>query len=123
MDFAIELKNHLLKEENILDSIIASQKQVRLFVTKRDWMSLDSEIKSLELKANDFMILEDERNKLIEKYSLEIGEEKVKQICKFENLLKTKGKNPQFANFCGFCKVFGIFFTKMGFKKFLSKIY
>lgn len=88
MDFAIELKNHLLKEENILDSIIASQKQVRLFVTKRDWMSLDSEIKSLELKANDFMILEDKRNKLIEKYSLEIGEEKVKQICKSENLLK-----------------------------------
>lgn len=88
MDFAVELKNHLIEEEKVLDSIIASQKQVRFFVTKRDWMSLENEMKLLQDKANIFMTLEDERNQLIEKTSLEIGEEKVKQICKSENLLK-----------------------------------
>ena len=88
MDFATELKNHLTKEETVLDSIIASQKQVRLFVTKRDWMSLENEMKSLEDKANDFMILEDERNKLTEKATLEIGEETVNKISKEEPLLK-----------------------------------
>lgn len=88
MDFATELKNHLTKEETVLDSIIASQKQVRLFVTKRDWMSLENEMKSLEDKANDFMILEDERNKLTEKATLEMGEETVNKISKEEPLLK-----------------------------------
>jgi len=88
MDFATELKNHLTKEETMLDSIIASQKQVRLFVTKRDWMSLENEMKSLEDKANDFMILEDERNKLTEKATLEMGEETVNKISKEEPLLK-----------------------------------
>jgi type III pantothenate kinase len=66
MDFATELKNHLTKEENLLDSIIASQKQVRLFVTKRDWLSLENEMKILEEKANNFMTLEDERNQFVE---------------------------------------------------------
>lgn len=88
MDFATELKNHLTKEETVLNSIIASQKQVRLFVTKRDWMSLENEMKSLEDKANDFMILEDERNKLTEKATLEMGEETVNKISKEEPLLK-----------------------------------
>lgn len=88
MDFATELKNHLTKEETVLDSIIASQKQVRLFVTKRDWLSLENEMKSLEDKANDFMILEDERNKLTEKATLEMGEETVNKISKEEPLLK-----------------------------------
>lgn len=88
MDFATELKNHLTKEETVLDSIIASQKQVRLFVTKRDWVSLENEMKSLEDKANDFMILEDERNKLTEKATLEMGEETVNKIFKEEPLLK-----------------------------------
>ena len=88
MDFARELKNHLTKEETVLDSIIASQKQVRLFVTKRDWLSLENEMKSLEDKANDFMILEDERNKLTEKATLEMGEETVNKISKEEPLLK-----------------------------------
>lgn len=88
MDFATELKNHLTKEETVLDSIIASQKEVRLFVTKRDWMSLENEMKSLEDKANDFMILEDERNKLTEKATLEMGEETVNKISKEEPLLK-----------------------------------
>ena len=88
MDFATELKNHLTKEETMLDSIIASQKQVRLFVTKRDWMSLENEMKSLEDKANDFLILEDERNKLTEKATLEMGEETVNKISKEEPLLK-----------------------------------
>ena len=88
MDFATELKNHLTKEETVLDSIIASQKKVRLFVTKRDWMSLENEMKSLEDKANDFMILEDERNKLTEKATLEMGEETVNKISKEEPLLK-----------------------------------
>lgn len=88
MDFATELKNHLTKEETMLDSIIASQKQVRLFVTKRDWVSLENEMKSLEDKANDFMILEDERNKLTEKATLEMGEETVNKISKEEPLLK-----------------------------------
>ena len=88
MDFATELKNHLTKEETVLDSIIASQKQVRLFVTKRDWMSLENEMKSLEDKANDFMILEDERNKLTEKATLGMGEETVNKISKEEPLLK-----------------------------------
>ena len=88
MDFATELKNHLTKEETMLDSIIASQKQVRLFVTKRDWLSLENEMKSLEDKANDFMILEDERNKLTEKATLEMGEETVNKISKEEPLLK-----------------------------------
>ena len=72
----------------MLDSIIASQKQVRLFVTKRDWVSLENEMKSLEDKANDFMILEDERNKLTEKATLEMGEETVNKIFKEEPLLK-----------------------------------
>lgn len=88
MDFATELKNHLTKEETVLDSIIASQKEVRLFVTKRDWMSLENEMKSLEDKANNFMILEDERNKLTEKATLEMGEETVNKISKEEPLLK-----------------------------------
>ena len=88
MNFATELKNHLTKEETVLDSIIASQKEVRLFVTKRDWMSLENEMKSLEDKANDFMILEDERNKLTEKATLEMGEETVNKISKEEPLLK-----------------------------------
>lgn len=88
MDFATELKNHLTKEETVLDSIIASQKEVRLFVTKRDWMSLENEMKSLEDKANDFMILEDERNKLTEKATLKMGEETVNKISKEEPLLK-----------------------------------
>ena len=88
MDFATELKNHLTKEETVLDSIIASQKQVRLFVTKRDWLSLENEMKSLEDKANDFMILEDERNKLTEKATLEMEEETVNKISKEEPLLK-----------------------------------
>ena len=72
MDFATELKNHLTKEENLLDSIIASQKQVRLFVTKRDWFGLESEMKSLGEKANEFMSLEDEKNQLIEKAKVEV---------------------------------------------------
>ncbi len=88
MDFATELKNHLTKEETVLNSIIASQKEVRLFVTKRDWMSLENEMKSLEDKANDFMILEDERNKLTEKATLEMGEETANKISKEEPLLK-----------------------------------
>ena len=88
MDFATELKNHLTKEENLLDSIIASQKQVRLFVTKRDWFGLESEMKVLEDKANDFVALEDEKNQLLDKAKVEIGEESVNQICKEEFLLK-----------------------------------
>ena len=88
MDFATELKNHLTKEDSILDSIIASQKQVRVFVTKRDWMNLESEMKALEDKANEFMILEAERNKLVEKATLEIGETSVNKIKKEDLLLK-----------------------------------
>ena len=88
MDFATELKNHLTKEENLLDSIIASQKQVRLFVTKRDWFGLESEMKSLGDKANEFMSLEDVKNQLLDKAKLEIGEESVNQICKQEFLVK-----------------------------------
>lgn len=88
MDFSVELKNHLIKEDMLLDSIIASQKQVRLLVTKRDWFGLESEMKSLGEKANEFMSLEDEKNQLIEKAKVEIGEESVNQICKQEFLLK-----------------------------------
>ena len=84
MDFATELKNHLTKEENLLDSIIASQKQVRLFVTKRDWLSLENEMKTLEEKANNFMTLEDERNQFIENAKKMIGKENVEKILKSE---------------------------------------
>jgi hypothetical protein len=45
-------------------------------------------MKSLEDKANDFIILEDERNKLTEKATLEMGEETVNKISKEEPLLK-----------------------------------
>lgn len=88
MDFSVELKNHLIKEDMLLDSIIASQKQVRLLVTKRDWFGLESEMKVLEDKANDFVALEDEKNQLLDKAKVEIGEESVNQICKEEFLLK-----------------------------------
>ena len=88
MDFATELKNHLTKEDSILDSIIASQKQVRFFVTKRDWMSLESEMKALEDKANSFVALEDERNQFIEKATLELGKDEVNKILKSESQLK-----------------------------------
>ena len=88
MDFATELKNHLTKEENLLDSIIASQKQVRLFVTKRDWLSLENEMKILEEKANNFMTLEDERNQFVENAKMILGEENVEKILKSENQLK-----------------------------------
>ena len=88
MDFSVELKNHLVKEDMLLDSIIASQKQVRLLVTKRDWFGLESEMKSLGDKANEFMALEDVKNQLLDKAKLEIGEESVIQICKQEFLVK-----------------------------------
>ena len=88
MDFSTELKKHLTKEDTLLDSIIESQKQVRLVVTKRDWLGLEKEMKVLEDKANDFVILEDEKNQLIEKATLEIGEEEVKKVIKSENLVK-----------------------------------
>ena len=88
MDFSVELKNHLIKEDMLLDSIIASQKQVRLLVTKRDWFGLESEMKVLEDKANDFVALEDVKNQLLDKAKVEIGEESVNQICKEEFLLK-----------------------------------
>ena len=88
MDFATELKNHLTKEEKLLDSIIASQKQVRLFVTKRDWLSLENEIKILEEKANNFMTLEDERNQFVENAKMILGKENVEKILKSENQLK-----------------------------------
>ena len=88
MDFATELKNHLTKEEKLLDSIIASQKQVRLFVTKRDWLSLENEMKILEEKANNFMILEDERNQFVENAKMILGKENVEKILKSENQLK-----------------------------------
>jgi hypothetical protein len=84
MDFATELKNHLTKEENLLDSIIASQKQVRLFVTKRDWLSLENEMKILEEKANNFMTLEDERNQFVENAKMILGKENVEKIIKSE---------------------------------------
>ena len=88
MDFSVELKNHLIKEDMLLDSIIASQKQVRILVTKRDWFGLESEMKVLEDKATDFVALEDEKNQLLDKAKVEIGEESVNQICKQEFLLK-----------------------------------
>ena len=88
MDFATELKNHLTKEENLLDSIIASQKQVRLFVTKRDWLSLENEMKILEEKANNFMTLEDERNQFVENAKMMLGKENVEKILTSENQLK-----------------------------------
>ena len=88
MDFAKELKNHLIKEEALLDSIIASQKLVRILVTKRDWIGLESEMKALEKMAGDFLILEDEKNQLQEKAVLEIGEAEVYKIVKAESLAK-----------------------------------
>ena len=88
MDFAKELKNHLIKEEALLDSIIASQKLVRILVTKRDWIGLESEMKALEKMAGDFLILEDEKNQLQEKAVLEIGEAEVNKIVKAESLAK-----------------------------------
>lgn len=121
MDFATELKNHLTKEENLLDSIIASQKQVRLFVTKRDWLSLENEMKILEEKANNFMTLEDERNQFVENAKMILGKENVEKILKSENQLKevkrklifSKIENDSLNTYIGITKNFlqGIFET------------
>ena len=51
-------------------------------------MSLESEMKALEDKANSFVALEDERNQFIEKATLELGKDEVNKILKSESQLK-----------------------------------
>lgn len=88
MDFATDFKTYLIKEDSLLDSIIASQKKVRVLVTKRDWSALETEMNILEKKAEEFMILDEEKNQLINIATKKIGVAEVNKITKADTLVK-----------------------------------